>query len=188
MFYVYIGRELESYWGTCKFNIYYFSGVIITSIVSLIFNVPVVGVSDLNMSLFLAYAILNPEHMVYVFMLIPIKMKYVAIVMLTILGYQFFMSSFWQVKLIVLAPIINLIVFFVPHFIKNTSNGVKSRRRRVEFEGKVLKFEKQEAYRHKCSVCNKTDKDDETLEFRYCSKCNGNYEYCSDHIFDHDHK
>ena len=29
--------------------------------------------------------------------------------------------------------------------------------------------------------------DDENLEFRYCSKCNGNYEYCQDHLFTHEH-
>ena len=29
--------------------------------------------------------------------------------------------------------------------------------------------------------------DDETLEFRYCSKCEGNFEYCSDHLYTHEH-
>lgn len=25
------------------------------------------------------------------------------------------------------------------------------------------------------------------LDFRFCSKCDGNYEYCSDHLFTHQH-
>lgn len=41
---------------------------------------------------------------------------------------------------------------------------------------------------HKCCICGRTENDDENLEFRFCSKCNGNYEYCSDHIFTHEHK
>ena len=41
--------------------------------------------------------------------------------------------------------------------------------------------------RHKCAICGRTEKDDPDLEFRYCSKCEGNYEYCQDHLFTHEH-
>ncbi|MBR3436454.1 MAG: hypothetical protein IKG97_01730 [Lachnospiraceae bacterium] len=43
-------------------------------------------------------------------------------------------------------------------------------------------------YRHKCCVCGRTDVSDPDLEFRYCSKCIGPYEYCSEHIYTHVHK
>jgi len=26
------------------------------------------------------------------------------------------------------------------------------------------------------------------MDFRYCSKCGGEYAYCSDHLRDHEHK
>ena len=188
MFYFYIGRELENYWGTFKFNLYYFSGVLISSVIAMIFNIPVVGVSDLNMSLFLAYAVLSPDHMLYLFMVFPIKMKYLAIVTLTILGYKFFTTGFWQIKFIVIAPILNFLIFFLPYFLKNTKSGIKARKRRQVFESKVLKFEDSKISRHRCCECKKTEKDDENLEFRYCSKCNGSYEYCSEHIFNHEHR
>ena len=41
--------------------------------------------------------------------------------------------------------------------------------------------------RHKCAICGRTELDSPELEFRYCSKCEGNYEYCSDHLFTHEH-
>ncbi len=41
--------------------------------------------------------------------------------------------------------------------------------------------------RHRCAVCGRTELDHPELEFRYCSKCNGNYEYCQDHLFTHEH-
>lgn len=41
--------------------------------------------------------------------------------------------------------------------------------------------------KHKCAVCGRTELDDPTLEFRFCSKCEGNYEYCQDHLFTHQH-
>ena len=40
---------------------------------------------------------------------------------------------------------------------------------------------------HRCAVCGRTEKDGDDLVFRYCSKCNGNYEYCQDHLFTHEH-
>ena len=33
----------------------------------------------------------------------------------------------------------------------------------------------------------RTEEDDPSLEFRFCSKCNGNYEYCQYHLFTHEH-
>ena len=41
--------------------------------------------------------------------------------------------------------------------------------------------------RHKCAVCGRTELDDDSLEFRFCSKCDGNYEYCSEHLYTHEH-
>lgn len=188
MFYYYIGRELEDYWGTFKFNLYYFTGVFISSLTAMIFNISIVGVADLNLSLFLAYAVLRPEHTVYLFMVLPIKMKYVAIVTLTILGYRFFTTSYWQIKFVVVAPILNFIIFFLPSLFRMVVRDSENRKRKKEYTSKVLKFEDNKISRHVCCECKRTEKDNETLEFRYCSKCNGNYEYCSDHIFNHEHK
>ncbi|WP_130838611.1 hypothetical protein [Lachnoclostridium sp. Marseille-P6806] len=41
--------------------------------------------------------------------------------------------------------------------------------------------------RHRCAVCGRTERSNPELEFRYCSKCEGSFEYCSDHIFTHRH-
>ena len=41
--------------------------------------------------------------------------------------------------------------------------------------------------RHRCAVCGRTEFDNENLDFRFCSKCEGNFEYCSDHLFTHQH-
>lgn len=40
---------------------------------------------------------------------------------------------------------------------------------------------------HKCSVCGRTNMTNPELTFRYCSKCEGNHEYCQDHLFTHEH-
>lgn len=40
---------------------------------------------------------------------------------------------------------------------------------------------------HKCEICGRTEITNPELEFRYCSKCKGNHEYCNDHLFTHKH-
>lgn len=44
-----------------------------------------------------------------------------------------------------------------------------------------------QAARHRCAICNRTEQDDESLEFRFCSKCEGNFEYCNEHLYTHIH-
>ncbi|MEI3130219.1 MAG: hypothetical protein V8S89_05170 [Oscillospiraceae bacterium] len=42
-------------------------------------------------------------------------------------------------------------------------------------------------YRHKCTVCGRTDTEYPNVETRYCSRCKGYYCYCQDHINNHEH-
>ena len=72
----------------------------------------------------------------------------------------------------------------------------KIRRMGANFKAKTIHKKKARAYKaktitpkkkngamHECAVCHRTELDDPELEFRYCSKCDGNYEYCQDHLF-----
>ena len=58
-------------------------------------------------------------------------------------------------------------------------------KRRVEFKQDIRRNSR--VTKHKCAICGQTEDDDPTLEFRFCSKCNGNYEYCQQHLFTHTH-
>ncbi len=44
-----------------------------------------------------------------------------------------------------------------------------------------------EAPRHRCAICGRTELDDPSMEFRYCSRCQGSYEFCQEHLFRHQH-
>ena len=61
----------------------------------------------------------------------------------------------------------------------------KQMKRRQQFKQEVKRS--APVTRHKCAICGRTDADDEKLEFRFCSKCEGTYEYCQDHLFTHEH-
>ena len=51
----------------------------------------------------------------------------------------------------------------------------------------VWKKDQEQITKHRCAICGRTELDGDMLEFRFCSKCKGNHEYCSDHLYTHTH-
>ena len=76
-FYYMIGMSLERRWGKVKFNLYYFIGMLAAIIACLLTGYA--GNTFLNLSLFFAFAAMFPEEEVLLFMILPIKMKYLAV-------------------------------------------------------------------------------------------------------------
>ena len=77
-FYYFLGSTLENVWGTFRFNLYYLVGLIGAVIAAFFTGY---GTSTyLNLSLFLAFAFLFPDHEILLFFFFPIKMKYLAYV------------------------------------------------------------------------------------------------------------
>lgn len=139
----------------------------------------------LNLSLFLAYAKLFANHQVYLylFFFLPVKAQYLGWIYWGLLIVQA-ISGKWEDRILLLVSLANYFLFFGRHNISSLTNKRKVSHKRREFkkdQPKVIQF-------HKCSVCGITDRDDPDMEFRYCSKCDGHYEYCSTHIFDHEHR
>ena len=90
-FYCMIGVGLENQWGKVKFNLYYLVGMLGSIIAALI-----TGYADntfLNLSLFFAYAALYPDEQVLLFMILPIKMKYLALVDAALYLYYFIVGT-----------------------------------------------------------------------------------------------
>ena len=202
-FYYYIGRTIESQWGTFRFNLFYFSGVVITDIAALLLGATAT-VGSLNLSLVLAFATLFPENRVLLFFIIPLKMKYLAWVYFGITIWEFIVYPF-PYNLFPIFALLNYFLFFgsdilgiLPDFLTRgrgrtkpfgSFGGFSQKKQKPNpnwasaYQGK----DGQKPYRHKCTVCGRTDTDYPGLEFRYCSKCNGYYCYCIDHINNHAH-
>ncbi len=189
-FYFSLGRTLEYTWGAFKFNVYILSGIVFTVIGAflLYFIGGYIGWFStyyINMSIFLAFALTYPDMEVMLYFLIPIKMKWMGLI------YGFFIvlsviEGSWADRVSILMSLLNFLIFFVMS--RNLQRyRPKEVRRRNEFKRNVKKVQPKNATIHKCAVCGRTEKDGDHLEFRYCSKCDGNYEYCQDHLFTHQH-
>ena len=224
LFYYQLGMALERTWGTFRFNVYIFGGMIFTVIgafvlygiyyamnASVISQMPALAAqlsysiasgfstNYINMSIFLAFAVMYPDMQVMLYFIIPIKMKWMAIVYAALVVYdivRYFMGGAWFMALPIIASLLNFIIFFLGTRNLNRYNPKEIHRRnqfkRAMGESKTVPFpggsKSGEVTKHKCAVCGRTEKDDPNLEFRFCSKCNGNYEYCQDHLYTHIHK
>ncbi|MEE9166467.1 MAG: rhomboid family intramembrane serine protease [Candidatus Neomarinimicrobiota bacterium] len=87
------GSELERHWGKRDFLKYYFLTGVGAGIVTILFNynskIPVVGASGAIYGILLAYGLMFPNRYVYIYFLLPIKVKYFVI----FVGIMAFFSS-----------------------------------------------------------------------------------------------
>lgn len=192
LLYYSIGQSLESSWGTFRFNLYYFSGAIFSmiglTIIQLIFGPVYVSTTVyLHLTLFLAFAALFPDLQFLLMMIIPVKAKYLAFIDALFLGFSFLTGGI-LIKIFIGFSLLNFLLFFGT---KLRGGAPRQTRTQKHFNNTVKRELKQgdpiKAAFHKCTVCGKTELTDPDMEFRYCSKCNGNYEYCMDHLHNHEH-
>lgn len=183
-FYYMIGNGLENEWGSFKFNIYYLVGMIGTILAAFISGAGDTGVY-LNMSLFLAFAYIYPNYEILLFFILPVKMKYLGWIDAVILGYTLLTGSF-SIKLAVIAAMLNFILFFGKDIIENLRHKKGAYANKLKYSSKQMSLTKKD-YFHKCTTCGITEKDDKTMEFRYCATCEGHYEYCMKHLKNHEH-
>ena len=90
--YYFIGTNLERAWGSFRFNLYFFSGVlfhvIAAVLVYLLTGISMqMGTTYLNLSLFLVFAALFPDVQFMLYFVIPVKVKWLAILDLVLFGY-----------------------------------------------------------------------------------------------------
>jgi hypothetical protein len=212
-FYYSVGTSLEKTWGTFYYNVYLFMGMIFTIIGSFIimaisyisggtYNtmLQLYGASNyfalismnfstyyINMSIFLAYAATFPDMQVLLMFIIPIKVKWLGIAYAVLLAVEFFQYGLIG-KIVIAASLLNFVVFFLltrKALIMRMSP--KQMKRRHDYKKEVKKARPMSIAKHKCAVCGRNSEDNPEAEFRFCSKCNGNYEYCQEHLFTHTH-
>lgn len=137
----------------------------------------------INMSIFLAFAATYPDMQVMIWFIIPMKVKYLGIVYVVLMILDILQTG-WLLAFTIGASLLNFIIFFMMTR-GRPRRTIKQRKRQMEYRHAAKP--KGGITRHKCAICGRTEEDDPTLEFRFCSKCEGNYEYCQNHLFTHEH-
>ena len=195
-FYYFIGNALEEHWGTAKFSIFYFSGMLFTvlygTIAWLITGYSMgMTIHYVNLSMFFAFATLCPDLQVLFMFIIPIKIKWLAYLDLALFAAAMLANPF-PLNLLPLVALLNYVLFFGDWLFSYFGKERRSQRKAsVNYKNEVRRINherKTKPYQFKCEVCGRTDVDDPNLEFRFCSRCEGYHCYCMDHINDHVHK
>lgn len=178
-----MGSALEHYWGVFRYNLFLLTGYVFTVAVAFIYPDSYATNLFIAGSVFLAFAWLNPDFQIMLFFILPVKIKYLALLTWALYAVQCIVGA-WPVKLQVLASVANFLLFFARDIV------VTMRYRRRQMETTARRFATKNdapAARHRCHVCGKTDVTNPELDFRYCSKCAGDQCYCPEHIFNHEH-
>lgn len=175
-----MGSALEHSWGTFKYNMFLLVGYIATVAVAFIYPDQIATNAFIGTAVFLAFAWLYPDYVFYLFFILPVKVKWLALLTWIGLIYALIVGDM-STRLFVLSGIANFLLFFG----EDIYLRVRNRGRRMQQKARAASEAAKP--RHECAVCGATDKTDPTLEFRYCSKCEGAPCYCENHIQDHAH-
>ena len=194
LFYYYIGNVLEMQWGTARFTVFYGLGVVLNLAAGFVLGVSV-SMYYVNMSMFFSFATLYPEMQVLLYGILPLKVKWMAWLDAALFAYHMFRylsMGLWEYALLPVVAILNYFIFFWDDLmgtLRRTGEraAYRTRPQTINFKKAQKQVREHKGYLHKCAVCGITDADDPNMEFRYCSKCNGYYCYCMNHINNHVH-
>ena len=167
---------------------------------------------------FFAFAMAYAESTVYFMFLFPLKAKYIACIDFALLLYEYFDVPIVTFRALLVVAVANFFIFYnilknysygrgTRYSYQNYTLKKKKKRSGSPFSERKNKDNvynmsdylnrKQNGgakqmpdgiTRHRCAICGKTENDGEDLVFRFCTKCNGNYEYCNEHIYTHEHR
>lgn len=211
--YYMIGNSLEQRWGSFRFTLYYVSGILFNILAVVIMYFVFYGVTGhgysfpisldyINLSLFLAFAVEYAEVRLLLMFVIPIKIKYIAIFYAVIEGYEIVSALMSGTAFGIgsavasITALMNFIIFFFATRNYRRISPQEIRRRHAYQQGVQMGRQsgptsvhegRPVITRHRCAVCGRTELDGDDLEFRFCSKCDGNFEYCMDHLYTHTH-
>ena len=200
MIYLYyvLGKTLENTMGAFKFDAFIITGILLHIIAAFIAYyaagyVILMTPNSLNMTIFLAYVFAFPDSVFLLFFIIPVKGKFLGIIYLILTIFDFVTGGVGT-RIQTGISILNFAIFFFGMGYARNIKNINFRRQQSFREAvkkrseEAEKMKPQSAVHHKCTICGKTDADDPEMEFRFCSKCGGNYEYCMEHLFNHTHK
>ena len=173
-----IGEGLEREWGSLRVNFFVIGCLLSTTIAcfALRFAIGVGNVGALGpgtllyYALFLSFAVIYPDHIINLFLVLPVKIKYLAFVLGGYLLLCAFESPIYGA--LILCSMLPFTLFATPLLITALQQRSQVAGRRQELRRNSLPID--EAF-HRCHNCGKTEGDDPHLEFRVASD---DEEYC----------
>ncbi len=166
-----VGTRLESEWGSFKLNVYYFLGMVGTTVAAAITG-DAVGNTFLNMSLYLAFATVFPDFQIFL-LVFPIRVKWLGIFFALMLGYEVVVGS-WPTRAAVFAAMTNYLIFFGGHLVgllKSRNVQIRQEARRTAMRSSMPPA--GPANVRTCAICGASEDDGADIRVCSCEKCGG---------------
>lgn len=165
-----MGGALEQHWGAFRYNLYLLTGVIGVLVAGIIVPYHPISSYFLLNSIVFAFAYLYPNYELNLFLVLPVKVKWIAWLSFGLVLYLFFQGGI-ATKLEAAGALLNFPLFFGADILR--SFKAKKRVNKMKAEKRKLEAEPF----HVCVKCGVTDLESPEREFRYrsegavCSAC-----------------
>jgi hypothetical protein len=180
-FFYLMGSALEGYWGAFRFNLYLLVGYVAALAAAWLQPFQPAQTMYFEGSVFLAFAWLYPDYIILLFFILPVKVKWLAL--LTLIVYAYFMvRGDWTDSVVVLASGVNFLLFFgndLISWVRYRGRLAPVRTAAPANQGKAM---------HVCTTCGATEQTHKNTVFYYCPQCAGTPGYCEEHINNHVHR
>jgi len=199
-----ISKSLEQIIGTFRLNFFLIMGLLLCIVSGFLFyfvmpddyRIFTMALTPyyLYAMLFVLFAMIYPDARFLFMFIIPIKGKYMTVLTLGLYAYdvvRYFANGYygygWLMVFMIAAALLTIVFFRLLGERQTRSSVVNMKAyKNMKQNFKEQKTEAKEP-RHKCEICGRTELTNPELDFRYCTKCTGYHEYCSEHIYTHIH-
>ena len=171
-----VGEGLEQAWGSFRVNLFYLIGVLGTTTAALCFQFPDATGVFLNMSLLFAFATLFPNYPILIFFIIPVAVRWIALVTFVFLLPPL-LGGPDNARLAIIVALSNYLVFFAPMWWQRWRDAGKIAKRQQQFQ--LAQHIDDDETLHRCKQCGRTEVSSPDLEFRVAGD---GEEYCREHL------
>jgi len=176
-FFLIMGGNLEREWGYFRYNMFWLIGIVGTTVFAFFIVQGPVSNIFMGLSLFFAFATLFPNYVIYVFLILPVRVKYLA--WIAALGQLVaLIQGDTSTRVGILVGFANYLLFFGPDLWQQAKVRFQTEGQRKKFQEARLES-RSAGFFHECNVCKRTDVSDPDLEFRVGPD---DLEYCAQHL------
>ncbi len=180
-----MGTSLESQWGSFKYQLFLLLGMLMTTVYGFALDVPATNAYIL-LSLFLAFATYWPDYELMLFFILPVKVKWLALLDVLFLLYEVGTLP-GVMKVMPVLAVANYLIFFAEELWALLHRERKAAQRTRAFQTFKQAGEAARPATRVCKTCGVTDQDPRQ-EFRVClcETCGGKPTmFCMAHINTH---